>query len=85
MILRSCAAAAVAVAVATPAMAELTHRLLGWDALQGWSADHHAEALEVFLETCGDRDEPAWRAVCADAAESRGRRGHSLRRDSSRS
>jgi membrane-bound lytic murein transglycosylase A len=73
MILRACAAAAVAVAVATPAMAEFTHSLLGWDALQGWSADRHAEALDVFLETCGDVDEPAWRAVCAVAAESRGR------------
>jgi membrane-bound lytic murein transglycosylase A len=73
MILRACAAAAVAVAVATPAMAEFTHRILGWDALQGWSADRHAEALEVFLQTCGDLDDPAWRAVCAIAVESRGR------------
>jgi membrane-bound lytic murein transglycosylase A len=73
MILRACAAAAVAVAVATPAMAELTHRILGWDALQRWSADRHVEALEVFLNTCGDLDDPAWRAVCAIAVECRAR------------
>ena len=72
MIRRLCAAAAVAVSVGAPAMAQLSHTLLGWDDLPGWAADDHEAALEVFLNTCGDRDEPAWRAVCDAARESRG-------------
>jgi membrane-bound lytic murein transglycosylase A len=72
MIARLCAAAAVAVSVAGSAMAQVTHTVVGWDALSGWAGDDHGEALAVFLTTCGDRDESEWRAVCATARDSRG-------------
>lgn len=73
MIVRLGAAAAVAVTLAGAAMAQMSHTRLSWEALEGWAADDHGQALDVFLTTCGDRDEPEWRAVCKVAGESRGR------------
>jgi membrane-bound lytic murein transglycosylase A len=73
MIGRLCAATVVALSVSGAAMAQVSHALLGWDDLRGWAADDHGEALDVFLTTCGDRDEAEWRALCDVARESRGR------------
>ncbi len=42
--------------------AEIT--LLTFDQLQGWPADNHAAALDAFLGTCADLDDPEWRPIC---------------------
>ena len=63
--------------MATSASAEATRSILSFDDLDGWAADDHGAALSVFLNTCGDLDDPDWRALCsvaqtyeADAARS---------------
>ena len=66
------AAAAVAAWLAGSAVAEVTHTLLEWDDLRGWTADDHEAALSAFLVTCGDLKAPDWRAACAEARQSRG-------------
>ena len=48
---------------------DLNHRILDFDELQGWATDDHAQALEVFLNTCGDLHDPDWRALCALAQQ----------------
>jgi membrane-bound lytic murein transglycosylase A len=53
--------------MAEPAQAERTVSVLSFDALDGWQDDDHAEAFEVFRNTCLDMDDPDWRAVCAYA------------------
>jgi len=72
MIARLCAAAAVAFSVSGPTMAQVSHSIVGWDRLEGWAADDHDHAMDVFLTTCGDRDEADWRAVCDIARNSTG-------------
>ena len=57
----------LATAVAMAGAAQSETRLLDWADLHGWSEDNHAEALTVFLETCGLLDEGDWPAVCAFA------------------
>ena len=54
---------------AGPAMAEEgpVYTILDFDALDGWAADDHAAALETFVETCPDLDDPDWRVLCAVA------------------
>lgn len=47
------------------ALAETTFDILGFDDLDGWKADDHGAALSVFRTTCGDLDDPDWRAICA--------------------
>lgn len=37
--------------------------------LRGWETDDHAEALEVFLNTCPDLRDVDWRALCALAQQ----------------
>ncbi|WP_170410804.1 murein transglycosylase A [Ruegeria atlantica] len=61
----------------TAASAEPTRSILSFDDLDGWAADDHGAALSVFLNTCGDLDDPDWQALCnvaqtyeADAARS---------------
>jgi len=49
-------------------MAEVTHTILGFDDLQGWADDDHQAALSVFLNTCGDMNDPDWKGICAVAA-----------------
>lgn len=36
--------------------------------LDGWDADDHKAALDVFLETCGDMEDYDWRNLCAMAS-----------------
>lgn len=45
--------------------AEVTHRILDFDELDGWTADNHGAALAVFLNTCADLDDPDWQSLCA--------------------
>lgn len=47
--------------------ADTTHEILAFSDLDGWEKDDHAAALTVFLNTCGDMDEPDWRNLCAVA------------------
>ncbi|WP_377191860.1 murein transglycosylase A [Ruegeria meonggei] len=47
--------------------AEATRSILSFDELEGWAADDHGAALSVFLNTCGDLDDPDWRALCGVA------------------
>ncbi|CUH49940.1 murein transglycosylase A [Ruegeria atlantica] len=61
----------------TAASAEPTRSILSFDDLDGWAADDHGAALSVFLNTCGDLNDPDWQALCrvaqtydADAARS---------------
>ncbi|MCG7520401.1 murein transglycosylase A [Ruegeria sp. Ofav3-42] len=64
-------------AMTTAASAEPTRSILSFVDLDGWAADDHGAALSVFLNTCGDLDDPDWQALCgvaqtyeADAARS---------------
>jgi membrane-bound lytic murein transglycosylase A len=66
-----------AMTTASAAGAEATRSILSFEDLEGWAADDHGAALSVFLNTCGDLDDPDWRALCgvaqtyeADAARS---------------
>ncbi|MEQ8917731.1 MAG: MltA domain-containing protein [Roseovarius sp.] len=53
-----------------PAVAQdIRHDILDFSDLQGWKADDHAAALEVFLNTCADLDDPDWTALCALAGQ----------------
>jgi membrane-bound lytic murein transglycosylase A len=51
------------------ATAEVSHRILSFEELQGWEEDDHAEALAVFLETCPDLADPEWQSICALATQ----------------
>ncbi len=53
--------------MATSASAEATRSILSFDDLDGWAADDHGAALSVFLNTCGDLNDPDWRALCGVA------------------
>jgi membrane-bound lytic murein transglycosylase A len=44
---------------------EIRHKILEFSELNGWEADDHGAALDVFLNTCTDLDDPDWRALCA--------------------
>ena len=57
------AAALVASFLAHSANAEA--RLLDFADLHDWERDNHAEALDVFRETCGDLKDGDWPAICA--------------------
>ncbi len=46
------------------AMAEPTYSQLSFDDLNGWAADDHQPALDVFLNTCGDMRDPQWEVLC---------------------
>jgi len=52
---------------ASGSRADTTHEILTFSDLDGWEKDDHAAALTVFLNTCGDLDEPDWRNLCAVA------------------
>lgn len=56
---------AFAVMSAGDAGAETSVEILGFSDLDGWEKDDHSAALEVFLNTCMDLDDPDWRALCA--------------------
>ncbi|MCK0141343.1 MltA domain-containing protein [Aliiroseovarius sp. F20344] len=60
---------AIALALlAMPAHAGLSDAritLVPFDELDGWEDDNHQDALQVFLDTCRDLDEPQWKPICA--------------------
>ena len=43
--------------------------ILGFEDLDGWAKDDHRAALDTFLNTCRDMDDPDWRALCGFAAD----------------
>lgn len=45
------------------------YEILEFADLDGWAEDDHAAALATFLETCGDLDDPDWRALCRAARD----------------
>ncbi len=53
------------VMTAAAAGAETTYQVIGFDQLDGWSKDAHAQALSVFLNTCADMTGPDWKTICA--------------------
>ena len=55
-------------AVTGPVQAEIQSvEVLDFDQLDGWDDDDHAAALETFLQTCPDMQEPDWNSLCAIA------------------
>ncbi|WP_299846845.1 MltA domain-containing protein [uncultured Roseovarius sp.] len=48
---------------------ELNHQILSFKDLEGWAEDDHAAALDVFLNTCPDLNDPDWGALCALAQQ----------------
>jgi len=61
------AAIALSLLATETAMANPTYQLLQFDDLEGWADDDHQAAMDVFLSTCGDMDDPAWSAICGVA------------------
>lgn len=59
--------AACLLLAASMASAEPRTTVLNFEELDGWAADDHSAALRVFLDTCGDLDEPIWQPICAYA------------------
>lgn len=57
------------------AMANPTYQLLTFDDLDGWAEDDHQAAMDVFLNTCADMQDPAWTGICALAAQGQEARG----------
>lgn len=49
-------------------MSETHMKILSFDDLDGWAADDHEAARQVFLNTCSDFDAPDWQTLCAAAA-----------------
>ncbi|WP_281981121.1 murein transglycosylase A [Thalassorhabdomicrobium marinisediminis] len=45
-------------------MANPTYQLLQFETLRGWDADDHQAALDVYVSTCGDMDDPIWASTC---------------------
>jgi len=66
-VLAACVAGVVA--MTTPAASEVTHTILSFDELRGWTEDDHQGALSVFLNTCRDMRDPDWKGVCAVATQ----------------
>ena len=50
--------------IANAAMAEPTYTQLSFDELDGWAADDHQAALDVFVNTCGDMRSQHWEILC---------------------
>ncbi len=48
---------------------DIVYSILSFDDLDGWDQDDHSAALEVFLNTCSDFDDPDWRNLCAAAKD----------------
>ncbi|MBL3703464.1 murein transglycosylase [Sulfitobacter sp. BDSS02] len=58
---------AVTMMAATGAQAEITHKIVPFEELDGWSADNHRDAFAAFLNTCTDLKDPDWLSLCAVA------------------
>lgn len=54
---------------------ETSYTVLDFDDLEGWAEDDHLAALEVFRNTCGDMNDPDWRALCKLALATNDARG----------
>ena len=67
--IKAAALAALALAGPAAAMAEPTYTILDYADLDGWEADDHAAALEVFVQTCGDIPRTDWARLCAFAKD----------------
>lgn len=66
--IRALLAAALGLMMAGTAHSQdTTYRILDFQDLQGWDRDDHAAALQVFLNTCPDMDDPDWASLCAVA------------------
>jgi membrane-bound lytic murein transglycosylase A len=50
---------------AAGAGAQPTYEIMTFSQLDGWENDDHAAALDAFLVTCPDLDDPDWRSLCA--------------------
>ncbi|MEO1139691.1 MAG: murein transglycosylase A [Pseudomonadota bacterium] len=48
---------------------DVTHTVLEFDDLTHWEKDDHAQALDAFLVTCTDLNDPDWNALCALAQQ----------------
>ncbi|MDG1801746.1 MAG: MltA domain-containing protein [Paracoccaceae bacterium] len=57
-------AALLSLCLAGPVMAQSNITLLEFDQLDGWNDDDHDQALDVFLNTCRDLDDPDWTSLC---------------------
>ncbi|MHC9235615.1 murein transglycosylase A [Pseudooceanicola sp. 502str34] len=55
-----------------PVAADVVTSILDFSQLDGWEEDDHQTAMQVFLSTCGDMDDPDWRALCALASVQQG-------------
>lgn len=55
----------------TPSLADTGpgYAVLDFRDLDGWDKDDHGAALEVFLNTCGDMNDPDWSTLCAVARD----------------
>ncbi len=70
MIGRAAAAFSFFLTVATAVVAQdVTHTVLDFEDLNGWAEDDHDKALEAFLLTCPDLEDPDWRALCGLAQQ----------------
>ncbi len=61
--------ASLAMTHSADAETETSYSILGFEDLDGWAADDHGAALEVFRNTCRDLKDPDWSALCNVAAE----------------
>ena len=55
----------ISLALTGNVMAEPTYTQLRFDDLNGWAADDHQAALDVFLNTCRDMRDIEWDVLCA--------------------
>ena len=65
MNLRAAALVLAIALMAMPAMSDSKATILGFADLDGWADDDLGAAMGVFTNTCGDLNDPDWRAVCA--------------------
>ncbi|ANT60266.1 murein transglycosylase [Salipiger sp. CCB-MM3] len=76
---RAIRAAVLTGAMLTGAMAaaesETSYEILSFGDLDGWATDDHSAALSVFLNTCGDMNDPDWGSLCALARDTDDARG----------
>lgn len=67
MITKLAAASLAGLLATTSAQADLSYKVLEFQDLEGWDKDDHASALQVFLNTCMDMDQPDYAALCSVA------------------
>lgn len=67
MITKLAAASLAGLLAATTAQADLSYKVLDFQDLEDWDKDDHASALQVFLNTCMDMDQPDYAALCSVA------------------